>query len=270
MWPNCRWSSGAAPTRPAATGTGGGRQRPLPPRRPSLLLPRPLLLVHPCPHGVRELRCRWGHPAARPCPRGGPCRLPRGPLRARCPEDVGRAPPRREAGGRPAASRCRRSRRWTPGCKVVRPCSNPLWCPIARCHARPAARRSAHSRSARLPNWRLARPVAPRRPPRPSALSGRPRPARQQLLRTPPQPAVLLRAFPPRPRASRRCSRLTVRLPALAPATRASGLPAAPLSQTQKASAEDAFGAGLFVMQLTCWASTPCRPPGIERRRARR
>lgn len=97
-----------------------------------------------------------------------------------------------------------------------------------------------------------------------------PRPARQQLLRTSPQPAVLLRAFPPRPRASRRCSRLTVRLPALAPATRASGLPAAPLSQTQKASAEDAFGAGLFVMQLTCWASTPCRPPGIERRRARR
>lgn len=59
-------------------------------------------------------------------------------------------------------------------------------------------------RPARLPNWRLARPVAPRRPRRPSALSGRPRPARQQLLRTPPQPAVLLRAFPPRPRASRR------------------------------------------------------------------
>ena len=39
---------------------------------------------------------------------------------------------------------------------------------------------------------------------------------------------------------------------------------------SQKASAEDAFGAGLFVVQLTCWASTPCRPPGIERRRARR
>lgn len=157
-----------------------------------------------------------------------------------------------------------------PRGRAPRPCSNPLWCPIARCHARLAARRSAPSRPARLPNWRLARPVAPRRPPRPSALSGRPRPARQQLLRNPPQPAVLLRAFPPRPRASRRCSRLTVRLPALAPATRASGLPAAPLSQTQKASAEDAFGAGLFVMQLTCWASTPCRPPGIERRRARR
>ena len=208
--------------------------------------------------------------AAAPCLRETPFRPPRPFLRAQRLEAVRPGPPRPAAAGRPAASRCRRSRRWMPGCRAARPCSNPLWCPIARCHARPAARRSAHSRPARLPNWRLARPVAPRRPPRPSALSGRPRPARQQLLRTPPQPAVLLRAFPPRPRASRRCSRLMVRLPALAPATRASGLPAAPLSQTQKASAEDAFGAGLFVMQLTCWASTPCRPPGIERRRARR
>lgn len=270
-WPSCKWSSGAAPTRPAATVTGGGRQRrlllrPRLQRRPSL----PLRLVRPCRREGRRLRCQWASPLALPCLRETPFRPPRPFLRAQRLEAVRPGPPRPAAAGRPAASRCRRSRRWMPGCRAARPCSNPLWCPIARCHARLAARRSAPSRPARLPNWRLARPVAPRRPPRPSALSGRPRPARQQLLRTPPQPAVLLRAFPPRPRASRRCSRLTVRLPALAPATRASGLPAAPLSQTQKASAEDAFGAGLFVMQLTCWASTPCRPPGIERRRARR
>ena len=223
-WPNCRWSSGAAPTRPAATGTGGGRQRPLPPRRPSLL-PRPLLLVRPCPHVVRELRCRWGHRAARPCPRGGPCRLPRAPLRARCPEDVGRAPPRLAAGGRPAAFRCRRSRRWTPGCRAHRRCSSPSWCPIASCRARLAARRSAPLPLARPPSWRLARLAEPRRPLRPSALSARRRPA-PPLLRAPPQPPALLRAFPPRPRASPRCSPLTARLPAPAPATRARGLSA--------------------------------------------
>ncbi|MFR1322003.1 MAG: hypothetical protein ACLSBA_03660 [Adlercreutzia equolifaciens] len=52
---------------------------------------------------------------------------------------------------------------------------------------------------------------------------GRRRPA-PLLLRTPPQPPVLPRAFPPRPRALLRCSPLTARLPAPAPATRARGL----------------------------------------------
>ena len=236
-WPSCKWSSGAAPTRPAATVTGGGRQRQLllRPRlrlrlRPSL----PLRLVRPRRREGWRLRCQWAPPLALPCPRETPSRPPRPFLRVQRLEAVRPGPPRPAAAGRPAASRCRRSRRWMPGCKVVRPCSNPLWCPIARCHARLAARRSAPSRPARLPNWRLARPVAPRRPRRPSAPSDRHRPARQPPLRSAPPPA-----FPPRPKASLRCSRLTVRLPALAPATRASGLPAAPLSQTQKASAED-------------------------------
>lgn len=76
-------------------------------------------------------------------------------------EAVRPGPLRPAAAGRPAASRCRRSRRWMPGCRAARPCSNPLWCPIARCHARLAARRSAPSRPARLPNWRLARPSRP-------------------------------------------------------------------------------------------------------------
>ena len=166
-----------------------------------------------------------GHPAARLCPRGGPCRLPRAPLRARCPEDVGRAPPRLAAGGRPAAFRCRRSRRWTPGCRAHRRCSSPSWCPIARCRARLVARRSAPLPLAPLPSWRPARLAEPRRPLRPSALSERRRPA-PPLLRAPPQLPVLLRAFPPRPRALPRCSPLTARLPAPAPATRARGLSA--------------------------------------------
>ena len=241
-WPSCRWSSGAAPTRPAATVTGGGRQRrlllrPRLRRRPSL----PLRLVRPCRREGRRLRCQWAPPLALPCLRETPFRPPRPFLRAQRLEAVRPGPPQPAAAGRPAASPCRRSRRWMPGCRAARPCSSPLWCPIARCHARLAARRSAPSRPARLPPLRSA-----------------------------PPPAAPPPAFPPRPKASLQCSRPTAPLPALAPATRASGLPAAPLSQTQKASAEDAFGAGLFVMQLTCWASTPCRPPGIERRRARR
>ena len=119
-----------------------------------------------------------GTPLALPCLRETSFRPPRPFLRAQRLEAVRPGPLRPAAAGRPAASRCRRSRRWMPGCRAARPCSNPLWCPIARCRARLAARRSAPSRPARLPNWRLARPVAPRRPPRPSALSGRPRPAR--------------------------------------------------------------------------------------------
>ena len=176
-WPSCKWSSGAAPTRPAATVTGGGRQRQrqlLLRRRPSL----PLRLVRPCRREGRRLRCQWAPPLALPCLRETSFRPPRPFLRAQRLEAVRPGPLRPAAAGRPAASRCRRSRRWMPGCRAARPCSNPLWCPIARCHARLAARRSAPSRPARLPNWRLARPVAPRRPPRPSALSGRPRPAR--------------------------------------------------------------------------------------------
>ena len=141
------------------------------------------------------------------------------------PRGRGSRPPRLAAGGRPAAFRCRRSRRWTPGCRAHRRCSSPSWCPIARCRARLVARRSAPLPLARPPSWRLARPDAPRRPLRPSALSERRRPA-PPLLRTPPQPPVLLRAFPPRPRASPRCSPLTARLPAPAPATRARGLSA--------------------------------------------
>ena len=80
-------------------GNRGRAAAPAPPRRPSLL-PRPLLLVRPCPHVVRELRCRWGHRAARPCPRGGPCRLPRAPLRRGA----------RGRGSRPAAA----GSGWTP------------------------------------------------------------------------------------------------------------------------------------------------------------
>lgn len=135
-------------------------------------------LVRPCRREGRRLRCQWAPPLALPCLRETSFRPPRPFLRAQRLEAVRPGPLRPAAAGRPAASRCRRSRRWMPGCRAARPCSNPLWCPIARCHARLAARRSAPSRPARLPNWRLARPVAPRRPPRPSALSGRPRPAR--------------------------------------------------------------------------------------------
>lgn len=226
-WPNCRWSSGAEPTRLAAMVTGGGRQRrlrPLPRRRPSLLL----RLVRPCPREVPPLRRRWVLPLAPPCPRAAPLRLLQPLLRAwrlgAVPLRVVRpGPPRPAAVGRPAAFRCRRSRRLTPGCKAARRCSSPSWCPIARCRARLGARRSARSQLAPPPSWRRVRPVAPRRPPRPSAPSGRRRPA-PLLPRIPLQPPVRLRAFPPRPRASRRCSRLTARLPAPAPVTHASGL----------------------------------------------
>ncbi|MFR5828356.1 MAG: hypothetical protein ACLUE1_04485 [Adlercreutzia equolifaciens] len=132
-------------------GNRGGRQRQrqlLLRRRPSL----PLRLVRPCRRegGGSDAN---GHPAGASAP-------PRNavPASAAVPSGAaprGRAPrptPRPAAGGRPAASRCRRSRRWTPGCKVVRPCSNPLWCPIARCHARPAARPRRAFAIARLPN----------------------------------------------------------------------------------------------------------------------
>lgn len=98
---------------------------------------------------------------------------------------------------------------------------------------------------ARLPNWRLARPVAPRRPPRPSALSGRPRPRGSSFCAPRRSRPSCCGRSRPGPGLRVGAARLTVRLPALAPPTRASGLPAAPLSQTQKASAEDAFGAGL-------------------------
>lgn len=247
-------------------GSAGSWLRPRLQRRPSL----PLRLVRPCRREGRRLRCQWASPLALPCLRETPFRPPRPFLRAQRLEAVRPGPPRPAAAGRPAASRCRRSRRWMPGCRAARPCSNPLWCPIARCHARLAARRSAPSRPARLPNWRLASPSRP---------GGRRGPA---LFRVDPGPRGSSFCAPRRSRPSC-CGRsrpgpgLRVGAAGLRcafrrsrPPTRASGLPAAPLSQTQKASAEDAFGAGLFVMQLTCWASTPCRPPGIERRRARR
>lgn len=180
--------------------------RPRLQRRPSL----PLRLVRPCRREGRRLRCQWrprwrfrasakrrsglrgrsfGRSASRPC---APARPGRQRLDAQQHPDAGAVGGGCLGAGRPgrAATHCgARSQDVTQG----------------------SPRGGARLRGPRgLPNWRLARPVAPRRPPRPSALSGRPRPARQQLLRTSPQPAVLLRAFPPRPRASRRCSRLTV------------------------------------------------------------
>lgn len=150
---------------------------------------------------------------------GGAAVPPRGSVPASAGAPAGAVP--RGRGSRPAPA----GSGWTPGCRAHRRCSSPSWCPIARCRARLVARRSAPLRLARPPSWRLARLAEPRRPLRPSALSERRRPA-PLLLRTPPQPPVLLRAFQPRPRASPRCSPLTARLPAPAPATRARGLSA--------------------------------------------
>ena len=223
-WPNCRWSSGAAPTRPAATGTGGGRQRPLPPRRLLLLPPRPLLLARPCPRGVRELRCRWGirrrgrAPAGvragfrgRPCGRGAPRTwvAPRPGWQrvdAQQHSDAGAVGGGRLGAGRTggaAAHRDARSQDVAQGssrggarlcrsrrCRAGGPPGSPS--PGGRCG--PALFRSGAGPRRRS--------CAPRRS-RPSCC-GRSR---------------------PEPRALPQCSPLTARLPAPAPATRALGRP---------------------------------------------
>ena len=182
----------------------------------------------PVPMGASRRRGR--------APAGRPCRLPRAPLRARCPEDVGRAPPRLAAGGRPAAFRCRRSRRWTPGCRAAPAVQQPIVVPdrkmsrkarreaerafAARAAAELEARQARRAQEAAAAQRsfgvgagpRGSRSCAPRRS-RPSCC-GRSRPgpglrpgaARLRRAFRRPRPPRALGAFPPRASGVSRCA----------------------------------------------------------------
>lgn len=263
---------GRAPTRPAATVTGGGRQR--------RLLLRPRLQRRP------SLPASAGAPmpprgAAAPMPMGVPAGASRASAKRRSGlrgRSFGRsasrpcapARPRPAAAGRPSSIPMPAQSEvdaWVQGGPAVQ---QPIVVPDRKM-SRKARREAERAFAARAAAELEARQARRAQEAAAAQRSFGSTPARAaQLLRTPPQPAVLLRRSRPGP-ASRRCSRAYGAPSGRSRPPRALAVfPLRHFPKLKRASAEDAFGAGLFVMQLTCWASTPCRPPGIERRRARR
>ena len=243
-------------------GNRGRAAAPAPPRRLLLLPPRPLLLARPCPRGCGSsgadggIRRRGRAPAGvragfrgRPCGRGAPRTWSR-PAPAGSGWTPSSIPMRAVGGGRLGAGR-------TGGAAAHRGARSQ---DIAQGSSRGGR---AFAASAPLPSWRPARLAEPRRPLRPSALSERRRPA-PPLLRTPPQPPVLLRAFPPRPRASPRCSpglRRAFRRPRPPRAggfpPRASGFPVAQCPSSLKRPAPRCSRRGPSATRLMRWGFYP-------------
>ena len=258
-WPSCRPAIGApAPTRPADSGTGARAAAPLPPLGARRCCPGRSCWCAPRPHAAAGAPAPMGTGVARRRrTRGGAVpRFRRAPLRARCPEDVGRAAAPAGSGWTPSSIPMPAQSEvdaWVQGAPAVQ---QSIVVPDRKMSrkARREAERAFAARAAAELEARQARRAQE------AAAAQRSFGAAPARAAAPAHPAAAARPAAGVPAQAQRFAPvqppLTARLPAPAPATRARGLSATRVGgftvaqcpfQPEKARAEDALEPRAFL-----------------------